>query len=81
MDSIRSLLNVAITKVPDGVLGFGARSPVFRLPAGFTMRLGTQSADFFLSGTYLSGGVRIGFIRIPSMAPPNATLALQQLDQ
>ena len=81
LDSIRPLLNVSFTKMPDAVLGFGARSPVFSLPAGFTVRLGTQSAHFFFSGTYTSGGVRIGFIRIPSMAPPNAALALQQLDQ
>ena len=81
MDSMRPLLNASIPKRPDAVLGFGARSPVFGLPAGFTVRLGTQSSHFFFSGIYTSGGVRIGFIRIPSMAPPNATLALQQLDQ
>jgi hypothetical protein len=81
MNSIRPLLNVAITKAPYAVLGFGARSPVFALPPGFTVRLGTQPSHFFFSGTYLSGGIRIGFIRIPSMQPPNATLALQQLDQ
>ena len=81
MDSVRPLLNVAVTKVPNAVLGFGARPPVFGLPAGFTVRLGTQSSHFFFSGTYMSGAVRIGFIRIPSMQPPNATLALQQLDQ
>jgi C-terminal processing protease CtpA/Prc len=81
MNSMRPLLNVSIPTRPDAVLGFGARSPVFGLPAGFTVRLGTQSSHFFFSGIYTSGGVRIGFIRIPSMAPPNATLALQQLDQ
>jgi len=81
MDSVRPLLNVALAKVPYAVLGFGARSPVFGLPAGFTVRLGTQSSHFFFSGTYISGGVRIGFIRIPSMSPSNATVALQQLDQ
>jgi hypothetical protein len=81
MDSMRPLLNVSIPMRSDAVLGFGARSPVFGLPAGFTVRLGTQSSHFFFSGIYTSGGVRIGFIRIPSMAPPNATLALQQLDQ
>ena len=81
MDSMRPLLNVSIPKRPNAVLGFGARTPVFGLPAGFTVRLGTQSSHFFFSGVYTSGGVRIGFIRIPSMAPPNATLALQQLDQ
>jgi hypothetical protein len=81
MNSMRPLLNVAVTKVPDAVRGLGARSPIFGLPAGFAVRLGTQSSHFFFSGTYMSGGVRIGFIRIPSMQPPNAALALQQLDQ
>ena len=81
MDSLRPLLNVAITRLPDAVLGFGARAPVFALPAGFTVRLGTQSSHFFFSGIYTSGGIRIGFIRIPSEQPANAALALQQLDQ
>ncbi len=81
MDSVRPLLNASVTKVPDAVLGFGARSPIFGLPAGFAVRLGTQASHFFFSGTYMSGGVRIGFIRIPSMSPSNPTLALQQLDQ
>ena len=81
MDSVRPLLNASITKVPNAVLGFGARSPIFALPAGFAVRLGTQASHFFFTGTYLSGAVRIGFIRIPSMSPSNPTLALQQLDQ
>jgi hypothetical protein len=81
LNSIRPLLNVSVPKSRQAVLGFGARSPVFGLPAGFTVRLGTQAADFFFSGTYTSNGVRIGYIRIPSMAPTNSALALQQLDQ
>jgi len=80
LESVRPLLNVAVAKTPYAVLGFGARAPVFNLPAGFVPRLGTQASDFFFSGTYTSAGVRIGFIRIPSMNPPNAALALQQLD-
>lgn len=81
MDSIRPLLNVSFAKSQYAVLGFGQRTPVFALPANFSQRLGTQSTDFFFSGTYTSNGVRIGFVRIPSMAPPNVALALQQLDQ
>ena len=81
LDPIRPLLDVSIATRPNAVLGFGARSPVFGLPAGFSLRLGTQASHFFLSGIYVSNGVRIGFIRIPTMSPPNATLALQQLDQ
>jgi C-terminal processing protease CtpA/Prc len=81
MHSLRPLLNVAIAKSPNAVLGFGERSPVFTLPAGFSQRLGTQSSHFFFSGGYVVNGVRIGFLRIPSMSPPNPALALQQLDQ
>ncbi len=81
LDPIRPLLNVTVPKPPYAILGFGARAPVYRLPAGFVVRLGTQSSHFFFSGTYVANGVRIGFIRIPTMAPSNAALALQQLDQ
>ena len=81
MDSLRPLLNVSVAKPAYAVLGLGNRSPVFDLPAGFGVRLGTQSSHFFFSGSYLSSGVRVGFLRIPSMAPPNTALALQQLDQ
>jgi hypothetical protein len=80
MDSIRPLMNASVAK-PFAVLGFGARSPIYGLPAGFTVRLGTQPSHFFFSGIYMPNGVRIGFLRIPSMAPPNTALALQQLDQ
>jgi hypothetical protein len=78
---IRHLLNVSVSDAPGAVLGFGEREPVYRLPASFVVRLGAQPSHFFLSGAYVSNGVRIGFIRIPSMDPPNAALALQQLDQ
>jgi hypothetical protein len=81
LDPVRPLLDVSIATRPNAVLGFGARAPVFALPAGFSVRLGTQSSHFFFSGTYVSNGVRIGFLRIPTMSPPSATVALQQLDQ
>ena len=81
MDPIRPLLNAWIPKFSYSVRGVGTRSPIYGLPAGFGLRLGTQSSHFFFSGTYVSNGVRIGLLRIPSMAPPNAALALQQLDQ
>lgn len=81
MDPIRPLLNASAAKANYAVRGLGARSPIYALPAGFAVRLGTQSSHFFFSGTYVSNGVRIGLIRIPSMSPPNMALALQQLDQ
>lgn len=81
MDPIRPLLNGSVAKANHAVLGVGARSPIYGLPSGFVVRLGTQASHFFFSGTYVSNGVRIGLIRIPHMAPPNTALALQQLDQ
>lgn len=81
MDPIRPLLNGSVPKANHAVLGVGARSPIYVLPSGFVVRLGTQPSHFFFSGTYVSNGVRIGLIRIPSMSPPNTALALQQLDQ
>jgi hypothetical protein len=80
MDPIRPLMNASVAR-PYAVLGFGARSPIYGLPAGFTVRLGTEPSHFFFSGTYVSNGVRIGLIRIPTMAPPSTALALQQLDE
>jgi C-terminal processing protease CtpA/Prc len=44
------------------------------------IRLGTQSSHFFLSGTYVSNGVRIGLLRIPNEQPSSTTTALQQLN-
>src|SRR4030095_7663349 len=58
-------------------LGF----PVGPPPAGFVQRLGAASSDLFLTGPYVSNGVRIGFIRVPTMGPANTAQALQQLDQ
>jgi hypothetical protein len=81
MDPIRPLLNGSVAKLNYSIRGVGGRSPIYGLPAGFVVRLGTQPSHFFFSGTYIANGVRIGLIRVPSMSPPNAALALQQLDQ
>jgi hypothetical protein len=81
MDPIRPLLTASVPKANNAILGWGARSPIYALPSGFVVRLGTQSSHFFFSGTYMSNGVRIGLIRIPSMSPPNTAAALQQLNQ
>ena len=80
MEPIRPLLDASVSKDYQAVLGIGSRFPVYALPAGFVQRLGGPSTDFFFSGTYVSNGVRIGFIRIPSMSPPSVATALQQLD-
>ena len=80
MTPLRDLNNVSLPKDYLAVLGVGLRAPIFAPPPGFIQRLGTQPADFFYSGTFVSGGLRIGFIRIPTMSPPSAAVALQQLD-
>jgi hypothetical protein len=62
------------------VLNFAAKAPIYAPPPGFVLRRGGSSTDFFLSGTFIASGLRIGFLRLPSMAPPSASTALQQLD-
>jgi Peptidase family S41/PDZ domain len=81
MRPVAPLLNVAVGQDYYSVLNFGSRFPIYSPPPGFVLRLGAAANDFFLSGTYVSNGVRIGLIRIPTMSPPNFALALQQLDQ
>lgn len=61
-----------------GLFPFGDIFPVFNPPPGFRIRLGVRSTDLFLSGTFTAGGKTIGFIRIPDMAPPSQTTALNQ---
>jgi uncharacterized protein (TIGR03437 family) len=66
-----------------GVLGLGARNPVFLagFPATFTRRLGGNAADFFYSGTFKYEDLTIGYIRIPNYAPPSNPVALQQFER
>jgi Peptidase family S41/PDZ domain len=80
MQPIQPLLNATVSKDYYAVLNFGGKFPIYGPPPGFVQRLGAASTDFYLSGTYVANGVRIGLIRIPTMSPPNVTLALQQLD-
>jgi peptidase S41-like protein/PDZ domain-containing protein len=81
MQPVVSLLNVSVPQDYYSVLNFGGRFPVYGPPPGFVQRLGASPADFFLTGTFVASGLRIGLIRIPTMSPPNTALALQQLDQ
>ena len=81
MEPVRALLNASVSTDYYSVLNFGGKFPIYGLPDGFTIRLGLQPFHFFFSGTYVSNGVRIGLIRIPSMSPPNVGMALFQLDQ
>ncbi len=64
MRPVRRLQNLKLPR-PPAVLGEGALAPVFAMPDDFALRLGARSYDPFYSGTYTSGGRKIGFIRIP----------------
>jgi len=67
-----------------GLNGYGSRTPIFvnALSAlKFTQRLGGATADFFYSGTFQFDELTIGYIRIPTYAPPSQPVALQQLEQ
>lgn len=90
MEPIRPLLNASVSPDYYSILGFGSRFPIFALPAGFTdlnapcptclVRAGEPLFYFFASFTTPSG-VRVGFVRIPSMSPPSTAIALTQLDR
>ncbi len=83
MNPMRALLNARVSKDYYSVLGFGARVPVYALPAGFQTRpVPAGTPAFLFSGSYLSPeGKRIGLLRFPSMSPPSTALVLQHLDQ
>ena len=75
-----------VTQVEDlGVLGYGARNPVFinalALPSlRFTRRLGAAATDIIYSGTFQYEDLTIGYIRVPNYAPPSMVTWLQQLE-
>ncbi|MFB3825219.1 MAG: S41 family peptidase [Bryobacteraceae bacterium] len=62
------------------VLGIGSRAPAYGMPAGFIQRLGRISSHFHFSGTYESGGYKIGLLRVRSFSPSNQAAAIAELD-
>ncbi len=74
------MLTVALPlETENGSIGpFGSASPVFNPPAGFSLRLGSRSSDFFVSGIFPLAARKIGYIRIPTMSPSNAASAYAQ---
>lgn len=67
------------SKVPfEALRGFGSRAPIWSLPTGFVQRLGRGASDYFFSGTYVSDGQRIGYLRIPDFGF-STTAQLQQM--
>lgn len=74
--ALADLQNMVAEFPERAVLGFGPLAPGFPLPAGFQQRLGTSVASHaFYSGTFMANGLRIGFIRIPTMSPTQGTTA------
>ena len=47
------------------VVGFDVTKPIFSLPAGFKIRMGTSPFDDLYTGTFQAQGLNIGYIRIP----------------
>ena len=90
MGPLTPLLNASVAKDYYSVLNFGSRFPIFAPPPGFT-DLSAPCATcinrpgepiFYLAGSFTTpGGVRVGFLRIPSMQPPSTPIALAQLDR
>jgi hypothetical protein len=72
MAPLRRLRNMRMPPRRD-VLGFGAISPVFKLPANFKVRTGTSVFDSFYSGTFSAQGLSIGYIRIPDFEFDNTS--------
>lgn len=69
-----------IRKFERAVRNFGAFSPAYSFPTGFALRRGGLSTDSFVSGTYQSGGKRIGYLRFPNMGPASIATAIAQLE-
>jgi hypothetical protein len=76
-DYLNVLRRLNNCRIPNkAVINFGAVSPAFvnSLPANFSIRLGSIYDDFF-SGTFQSGGQRLGYIRIPYFDPADEAFA------
>jgi hypothetical protein len=82
-DYMAPLLELQRVALParEAVLGFGALTPIFSPPPGYSPRLPRSPGDFFTSGTIQASGRRIGFIRIPSYAPASIPAAIEQFRQ
>jgi hypothetical protein len=52
----------------DSVRGLNRQTPIWALPTGFVQRLGRGANDVFFTGTFVSEGQRIGFLRIKNFS-------------
>ena len=79
MAPLKRLQNATAYQI-GAVLGFGSLAPIFALPTGFVQRLGKAPGDEFYTGTFQSGELTIGFIRIPSFSPSSTPNAIKQFE-
>jgi hypothetical protein len=76
-----SRLRLPDSKVRPGmkeILKLESVPPVFAFPTGFTQRLGRSGFDYFSSGVYTTGGLKVGYIRVPTFQPSSSSAALNQ---
>lgn len=81
MQPLLPLLNARLPQGDQAVLNYGSPVPIYGLPAGFRLRLAGGPNELFVSGTYVSEGTTIGFIRIPSYDPPSLALMTQLFER
>lgn len=58
--------------------GWGELFPYYNPPSNFAIH---TVSDAFLSGTYVAGGQRIGFIRLPDFSPASPAVAAREFEQ
>lgn len=56
--------------------GFGRVAPLWTPPEGFAVRYGNSQSDPIYTGTYIAGGYRIGYLRIPSFPGGSSASAM-----
>lgn len=82
MAPLRALMNCTLPEARiEAIRGFGATSPIYTPPSGFTQRLGRLPADAFFSGIFEWEGMRIGLVRIPHFAPQDPNSAILQFER
>lgn len=64
MAPLRRLRNMRLPG-KKAITGFDDPNPIFALPTGFQIRMGTGQFDFYYSGTFTAQGLTIGYLRIP----------------
>jgi hypothetical protein len=77
-DYTRVLQRLQNCRIPGAdLVGFESVNPVFAasLPSSFVQRLGRTANDPFYSGVFEASGKKVGFLRIPTFAPPIGSAA------